>query len=81
MRELISFWIANSDDLAFVIVWLTYGVFSGFKNWTLWSCYVFLKVFDSNSRYRQNDLGKLLDALFLVSGVAFALYKHNVFNF
>ena len=81
MRELISFWIASSADLIFVIVWLTYGIFSGFKNWVLWTCYVFLKVFGRSVSWTQSDFGKILDALFLVSGVAFVLYKYNVFNF
>lgn len=81
MKELISFWIANGYELGFVVVWLTYGICLGFKNWLLWTYCVFMSIFKPRIRFSQSAAGKMLDALFLVSGVAFVLYKNHVFSF
>ena len=82
MKELISFWIANEYELGFVVAWLTYGICLGFKNWLSWTyCVVFLLIFKPGFRFSQNATGKVLDALFLVSGIAFVLYKNHVFSF
>ena len=81
MKELVSFWIANGYELGFVVAWLTYGICLGFKNWLLWTCCVFLSIFKHGFRFSQNSTGKALDVLFLVSGIAFVLYKNHMFSF
>lgn len=55
--------ILNNEYLQ-LLVWLftlTYGVAFGIKNWALWVISLF-----SDRRYVQNDIGKTLDALWVV---------------
>ncbi|UNY40468.1 hypothetical protein KLEP7_gp63 [Pseudaeromonas phage vB_PpeM_ KLEP7] len=75
MKEFISLYISNIYELSFVVLWLTYGLAFGFKNWVLR-----LVVFLHTRRYNQSQIGKVLDMLFLVSMIVFVMFKQDYFN-
>ena len=76
MKEFISFYISNIYELVFIVLWSTYGLAFGFKNWILRPVSFF-----SNKRYCQSQLGKVSDMLFLVSIVVFVMFKQGYFTF
>lgn len=63
--------ILNNEYLQ-LVVWLftvTYGLAFGIKNWVISTLSLF-----SNGRYVQNDIGKTLDALWIVC-VVFLIWR------
>lgn len=76
MKEFISIYISNIYELSFIVLWLVYGLAFGFKNWIKRPM-----AFIQNKYYNQSQLGKILDMLFLVSMVAFVMFKKGYFNF
>ena len=76
MKEFISFYISNIYELVFIVLWLTYGLAFGFKNWIKW-----IMAFVQNKYYNQSQIGKVLDMLFLVSMIVFVMFKQGYFNF
>ena len=76
MKEFIGLYISNIYELSFIVLWSVYGLAFGFKNWMKRPIALL-----SNRPYYQNQLGKILDMLFLVSMVAFVMFKKGYFNF
>ena len=76
MKEFISIYISNIYELSFIVLWLAYGLAFGFKNWIKRPM-----AFVKNKSYNQSQLGKILDMLFLVSMLAFVMFKQGYFNF
>ena len=76
MKEFISIYISNIYELSFVVLWLVYGLAFGFKNWIKRPVAFLL-----NKSYNQSQLGKILDMLFLVSMIAYVMFKQGYFSF